>query len=500
MPKKERAYFLSSHKEEFKNKTFCELFQDTVRLFPEKVAVSGIYGTFTYRELEEKSNILAAHLIRQGMQPREVVGVHAGQSVWSVIFMIGIWKAGGAYVYIDSTHPKKRQRQIIEECKCRFVIDREFAKEIDWSKKEERVDFSELEDMALLIYTSGSTSKPKGVMLSHKNVMCAISNFDRLSLSEEDVYGVFPSFSFVASVFDLYASLAVGASVRIIQKAIRKSITGLLECYIEHGITVTFLPPHMASKLENIEEGKTSLRLLLVGSDMPRNLAASHYEICNVYGASEMTSIISEYRITEPQFVYPIGRLNDTIKGYVVDEEGKQVPYGEEGELWLASDQVSMGYYKDPERTAAYFIENPFSKEEGFTRIFKTKDLVRMDADGIIHYIGRMDFMYKIRGFRVEASAVETAMRCTGIAKECAAVAFEDQGGTNILCGYFEADEEVDVKAFKEVLKESLPYYMIPTALFQMENLPRTLSNKINRKALKPPKELNDHKLLEALY
>ncbi len=500
MPKKERAVFLSSHKEEFKQKTFCELFLDTVKAFPKKVAVSGIYGTFTYEELEEKSNILAAHLLEKGMKAGEIVGVQAGQSVWSVIFMIGIWKAGGAYVYIDSTHPKKRQDQIMEECQCRFVIDREFAMKIDWSEKKEHIDRSDLEQMALLIYTSGSTSKPKGVMLSHRNVMCAISNFDRLDLSEEDIYGVFPSFSFVASVFDLYASLAVGASVRIIQKAIRKDIKGLLACYIEHGITITFLPPHMASKLEEIEAGKTKLRILLVGSDMPRNLVPTHYKICNVYGASEMTSIISEYEIKEAKFHYPIGSLNATIKGYVVDEEGKQVPAGEAGELWLASDQVAMGYYKDPVRTESYFMENPFSQEEGFLRLFKTKDLVRIDADGTIYYLGRMDFMYKIRGFRVEASAVETAMRCTGIAKECAVVAFEDQGGTNILCGYFEAEEKVDVKKFKEALKESLPYYMIPTALFQLKALPRTLNNKIDRGKLKAPKELNDHKLLEELY
>lgn len=500
MPKKERAVFLSSHKEEFKQKTFCELFLDTVKAFPKKVAVSGIYGTFTYQELEEKSNILAAHLLEKGMKAGEVVGVHAGQSVWSVIFMIGIWKAGGAYVYIDSTHPKKRQHQIMEECQCRFVIGRDFAEEINWSEKKEHINHSKRDEMALLIYTSGSTSKPKGVMLSHRNVMCAISNFDRLSLSEEDVYGVFPSFSFVASVFDLYASLAVGASVRIIQKAIRKDIKGLLNCYIEHNISLTFLPPHMAGKLGNIEDGKTKLRLLLVGSDMPRNLVPSHYEIRNVYGASEMTSIISEYEITEAKFYYPIGRLNSTIKGYVVDEDGKLLPAGEEGELWLASDQVAMGYYKDPKRTESFFMENPFSKEEGFLRLFKTKDLVRMDTDGTIHYLGRMDFMYKIRGFRVEASAVETAMRCTGIARECAVVAFEDQGGTNILCGYFEAEDKVDVKKFKEALKESLPYYMIPTALFQVEALPRTLSNKIDRGKLEAPKELNDHKLLEKLY
>ena len=500
MPKTARAQYLGSHKNEFLQTTFCDMFRTTVEMYPDKIAVSGTHGVFTYKELNEKSNTLAASLLKDGLKDGEIVGVRAGQSVWSVVCMLGIWKAGGAYVYIDSTHPLKRQNQIISECACRFILDEKYLSALDWTKDTEFINRSCLDKLALLIYTSGSTSSPKGVMLSHMNVMSSISNFDRFGLTEEDVYGIFPSFSFVASVFDLYSSLAVGASIYIIPKLIRKSVSELLRYYIENKITVTFLPPHMAAKFSNIENGETDLRLMIVGSEMARNLKRKSYRLFNVYGASEMTAMISRYDIEDAEASYPVGTLNPTIKGYIVDDDGHLVEDGEKGELWLASRQVSMGYYKDEVRTNQHFIKNPFSDEPGYDRVFKTSDVVRKNEDGDLEYIGRKDFMYKIRGFRVEAGAVETAMRTCGKIRDCAAIAFKDKGGTYILCGYFEADEPLDVKEIKAYLKERLPYYMVPTALFQMDELPRNLNNKIDRKAIKPPKELDDHKLLEKLY
>lgn len=500
MPNTERAQYLGSHKDEFLQTTFCDMFQETVKMYPEKIAVSGTHGVFTYKELNEKSNTLAATLLEHGLKDGEIVGVRAGQSVWSVVCMLGIWKAGGAYVYIDSTHPQKRQNQIISECECRFILDESYLSEIDWTKNREYINRSHLDKLALLIYTSGSTSSPKGVMLSHTCVMSSISNFDRFGLTDEDVYAIFPSFSFVASVFDVYSALLVGASIYIIPKEIRKHVSDLLTYYIENKVTITFLPPHMAAKFSKIEDDKTNLRLLIVGSEMARNLEKKHYRILNVYGASEMTAMISCYEIKDSRKGYPVGKLNSTIRGYIVDDDGNPVKDGEKGELWLSSPQVSTGYYKDEVRTAKQFIKNPFSDDKGYERVFKTNDLVRLDENGDLEYIGRKDYMYKIRGFRVEAGAVETAMRTCDKITDAVAIAFPDSGGTYILCGYFVADEPMDVKELKAYLKTKLPYYMVPTALFQMDELPRNFNNKVDRKAILPPKELDDHKLLEELY
>ena len=161
MPSTTRAQYLGSHKNEFLETTFCDMFQETVKMYPDKLAVSGIHGVFTYRELNERSNTLAAALLKDGLKDGEIVGVGAGQSIWSVVCMLGIWKAGGAYVYIDSTHPKKRQNQIINECECRFILNETYLSALDWSKNTEYINRSGLDKLALLIYTSGSTSSPK---------------------------------------------------------------------------------------------------------------------------------------------------------------------------------------------------------------------------------------------------------------------------------------------------------------------------------------------------
>lgn len=256
----------------------------------------------------------------------------------------------------------------------------------------------------------------------------------------------------------------------------------------------------MAVKFQKIDDGQTKLRLLIVGSEMARNLKKASYRILNVYGSSELTAMIAAYEISDTRSAYPIGRLNNDIRGYVVDESGAPVPAGEAGELWLASEQVARGYLHNEEKTAAHFIRNPFSDEPAFRWLYKSGDIVRADGDGIYHYVCRKDNMVKIRGFRVEIDEVERQMRQYSSIGEVCVKSFTDSGGTNILCGYFEADTTLDVKAVKAFLNKKMPYYMVPTALFQVESLPRTPSGKIARRAIQAPAEINDHRLLKERY
>ena len=231
-----------------------------------------------------------------------------------------------------------------------------------------------------------------------------------------------------------------------------------------------------------------------------RNLEPKSYRIINVYAASETCSLAAAYDINSCEKSYPIGTLNPNLKGYIVDEDGKPVKPGAEGELWLAGPQITRGYFKRPERTREQYMDNPFDHEQGYERLFKTRDIVCQMEDGNLRYITRKDNMYKIRGFRVESGAVESAvLKCSEI-KEVVVTAFTDAGGCNILCGYFVSDREIDVKLLKERLKSVIPYYMVPTCFIRLEQLPRNINNKVDRGALKPPAELNDHKLLQKLY
>ncbi len=494
-----RSKDLTEHPERFEQWTFCELLKATVRCYPDKIAVKEANRKLTYRQLEEETNALAHALVEAGMQPGEIVGIAAGQSVCSAVAMIGIWKAGGAYTYIDYNYPAETKKRIVEECRCRFILDKDFYRRVNPSKKE-HIDLSLRDGLAVLIYTSSTTASPKGVMIEHRNVMASIGNFDRFGLTDDDIYAIFPSFSFVASVFDLYAALCLGCTAVIIPREVRRHIDELQRFYKSEAITITFLPPHMAVKFQQIDDGQTKLRLLIVGSEMARNLKKASYRILNVYGSSELTAMIAAYEISDTRSAYPIGRLNNDIRGYVVDESGAPVPAGEAGELWLASEQVARGYLHNEEKTAEHFIRNPFSDEPAFSWLYKSGDIVRADTDGIYHYVCRKDNMVKIRGFRVEIDEVERQMRqFEGIGEVCVK-SFTDSGGTNILCGYFEADTTLDVKAIKAFLKEKMPYYMVPTALFQLERLPRTPNGKIARRAIAAPAELDDHRLLKERY
>ncbi|WP_281672848.1 amino acid adenylation domain-containing protein [Pseudoramibacter alactolyticus] len=494
-----RSTYLKANPQRFRQSTFCELFKETVSLYPDKIAVKEGKRQLTYRELEAKTNCLAHALAEAGIASGEIVGIAAGQSICSVVAMIGIWKAGGAYTYIDYNYPEATKARIVSECQCRLVLDQSFYQNMDYTR-DDPIDRSQRDGLAVLIYTSSTTASPKGVMIEHRNVMASIGNFGRFDLTDDDIYAIFPSFSFVASVFDLYAALCLGCTAVIIPRKVRRHIDALQAFYKEEAVTITFLPPHMAVKFQKIDDGQTKLRLLIVGSEMARNLKKASYRILNVYGSSELMAMIAAYEISDTRSAYPIGRLNNDIRGYVVDESGAPVPAGEAGELWLASEQVARGYLHNEEKTAAHFIRNPFSDEPAFRWLYKSGDIVRADSDGIYHYVCRKDNMVKIRGFRVEIDEVERQMRQYGGIGEVCVKSFTDSGGTNILCGYFEADTTLDVKAVKAFLNKKMPYYMVPTALFQVESLPRTPSGKIARRAIQAPAEINDHRLLKERY
>lgn len=500
-----RAEYLKLHRDEIMGSgTFCDVFSDTVKQYPDRIAVCADGAPVTYRELGRWSDAAARRLLDSGAAKEEIIAVKTGRTAETIASIIGIWKAGCAYVYLDRAYPKERSANIIEECRCRIIIDSGWWEEIDREIILPEINNSERDCLALLIYTSGSTSKPKGVMLEHKNVMASVYNFTVFETTEQERFGVFPGFGFVAAVSDIFSTLAIGAANYIVPGAIRKNIVELEKFYRQNKINITFLPPHMARKLLAGNLEGIPLRLLLVGSEPVRNLDISSvpFQIFNVYGASEMCSMIAHYEIKDfgGKAIYPVGTLNPGLKGYIVGEDGKPVCPGEPGELWLSGNQVSRGYYALPEMTRTHYVKNPFSNEAGYERVFKTNDILCQLPDGNLQYICRKDNMFKIRGFRVEAGAVETAIMESGDVKEVIVKAFTDAGGCNILCGYFTAGYKVDVKELKQKLVEKVPYYMVPTCMIQLDEFPLNINSKIDRMAIEPPKELNNHKLLEQLY
>lgn len=465
---------------------FCEMFRAASKSFPDKTALVHGDKSMTYIELDLLSDQVSWRIIGLGIESGSIISIMMERSMNAIAAMIGIWKSNCAYVFIDPSYPEQRIEYMQSECKSPLTITEKFFEELECTPQDPKNQFS-VDDLALVIFTSGSTGNPKGVMISHRNVAELAKSHKFLNMGTNDVCGLFASLSFVAVLNDIFTILALGGTVDIIPSDIRKNIRALAEHYKSHKITFTFLPPHMASKFIQIDEDNTTLKTLVVGSEPTRNLKKRHYDIINVYSSSETSNYSTTFHIEYEARTYPIGKVKDTLKCYILDEDDNLVPEGSPGEICIAGPQVSLGYLNNQAKTAQQFIRNRFSEEPGFERIYKSGDIVRMLPDGNMEYIGRKDWMMKIRGFRVEATEVENAMLKYPDVLETSVKAFQDDGGTNVLCGYFIAEKKVQTTDFLDFLKTLLPAYMVPSILVQMDDFPRNFNNKVNKCELPEP-------------
>lgn len=484
----------------FQHQTAVGLFRLAAARVPEKTAVSAIDGSMTYAELEEKSNRLAHAFVQQGAQTGDVIAIKTGRSAATIVAILAAWKAGCAYVFLESACPASQNAYCMEQCRVRIQATAEMIAQAE--AEQDGGFFPECggrKRLAVVVYTSGSTGNPKGVLISQRNLAATVANFGDIGLRSDDEYCCFASLMFIASVYDIAASLALGMTLHLIPKEIRKDIHAIAAYYREHRITVTFLPPHMACKYMDCDEG-SPLRILLVGSEPVHNLRRQPYRIVDVYASSEGCGIISHWDITDEQTRYPIGHVVHGLKHYIVDENGQRIAPGKRGELWISGPQVCQGYLHLPEKNKKCFAPNPFSDEPGYERVFKTGDLVTEAQDGILLYGGRLDNLVKIRGYRVELGGVEQKLLgYPGIMEACCA-AFEDKGGTRLLMGYYTANREIDHQALRDYLGHHLPYYMIPIGLIRVETLPHTATGKLARNQLTAPAELNDREALAKKY
>ena len=479
------------------SETIINLFEKQVTKTPDAIAVVDSLGYITYKELDNQSNILAHKLLERGVGKNDFVGVMLPRRKEFLVAVLGIFKAGGAYIPLDHEYPDARLLFMLNDSQAKLLLSTYslvgekdlnikntgilFIDDIDMNCVSTSVNHSEATSLAYMIYTSGSTGKPKGVMMQHKG-LCALMKWlvplEELKAGEKCAEHA--SFSFDASLFDLFPPLTCGAEVHILSSELRLDIEGMDSYFKQHNITGMTISTQLGMEIINSHE--LPLRYIVMGGEKMNQLRKTSVKIINGYGPTEFT-VCSSYHIVNQDKGYdsiPIGRPVPNSMSVVVDNMGHLVPKGIIGELCLIGRQMAQGYWNRPELTEKHFTDCPFIAGE---KMYHTGDLAYWNNDGELEYLGRMDSQFKIRGYRVELGEIENKIaEFSGVTS--AAVIVHQERKTQYIIGYFTSTTPISPDRIQEHLRQQLPDYMVPQFVIQLSAMPMSPNGKINRKKL----------------
>ncbi|MDW7617945.1 amino acid adenylation domain-containing protein, partial [Peribacillus simplex] len=489
-----------------KSKTIQELFEHQVEKTPHRIAVQYENQVLTYTELNEKANQLAWDLKNKGVQPGSIVAIMLNGFLEMVVSMIGVLKAGGAYLPIDIHHPIGRKEYMLRDAEVDIVISTKDLMDgisfnglmVDFINVNYHGDKNNVgttaasDDLAYVIYTSGTTGNPKGVMIEHKSLINYITYC--MEQYQENRVGDFPLFtsiSFDLTVTSIYVPLLSGNKIRVYNNNDQFSFTKI----VEDPIDIMKLTPAHLSVVNGLDIDSVHLSKFIVGGEelSYRLVENIHHkfngnvEIINEYGPTEATVGCIVYRYEEKSVrgkSLPIGTPINNSRVYILDEELNLVPKGVPGDLWIAGDGLARGYLNRPDLTSEKFVRAPFNPEE---RMYKTGDIARWQLDGTIEFYGRKDNQVKIRGFRIELGEIENRLLSHSDINEAVVLAREDENQEKQLVAYVVGEIQMDTSKIRDYLQETVPYYMVPSYIMQLESMPLTTNGKIARQALPEP-------------
>lgn len=485
-----------------KTQTVVTLFDAAAAAHPDNIAVIYRDKKYSYKETALLTDTIAAELNRRGLAGGDVVSIMIPRSEWMVLASLGVLKAGCAYQPLDSSYPEERLNFMIKDANAKLLITTEELRTLVGEYEGEVLYIEDIEklrlparqnrmgkpeDLFTLLYTSGSTGVPKGVRLTHSNLVCFIDWYIRFyDLQPGDCVGAYASYGFDANMMDMYPALARGASVCIIPEDIRLDMEQLNAYMVANKVTHQFMTTQVGRQFAT-DIRETSLKYLTMGGEKLISFPIPDtYRTFNAYGPTECSIFSTIYELQKDEKTYPIGRVLDNLKGYIVSPEGKRLPVGAVGELWIAGPHVADGYLNRPDKTAEVFMENPFDAGD-YTPLYRSGDVVRYRQDGNIDFIGRIDGQVKIRGFRVELSEVEQIVREFPGIKDATVVAFDHPSGGKFIAAYIVSDESLDPSAVADFIRERKPPYMVPAVIMQIESIPLNQNQKVNRRALPTP-------------
>ncbi|TBV02400.1 non-ribosomal peptide synthase/polyketide synthase, partial [Stutzerimonas kirkiae] len=514
----------NTHADYPSNRYVHQLIEEQVRQTPNAVAVIFNDQPLTYRELDAQANRLAHKLIEMGVGPEVRVAIGMRRSAEIMVAFLAVLKAGGAYVPLDVAHPRERLLYMMEDCKAALVLTQSDLLDVlaipqglaivlldkgdAWSgypNSAPAVAIAE-DNLAYVIYTSGSTGQPKGVAVSHGPLVAHIQAIaDLYETGPADCELHFMSFAFDGSHEGWMPALAKGARVLIRDDSLWLPEYTYAQMH-RHKVTIGIFPPVYLQQLAEhaAREGNPpSTRIYCFGGDavpqasyeLARKALRPDY-IVNGYGPTETVVTPLLWKAGKSEHCgasyAPIGRLVGRRRGYVLGNDLSLLPAGFAGELYLGGHGVARGYLDRPGLTAERFVPDPFG-DGG--RVYRSGDLTRTRADGVVDYLGRIDYQVKIRGFRIELGEIEARLQEHEVVREAVVIDIEGPTGKQ-LAAYLvpTADQATDSEqqgelrvSLRDYLKEVLPDYMVPAHLLFLDKLPLTPNGKLDRKALPKP-------------
>ncbi len=475
------------------------------------LATAARFGTDTlsYIELERRAEMLAAHLRSSGAGPGELVGIYVERGLDMLVGLLGVLRAGAAYVPLDPAYPVERVAYMLADSEARYILtqsalagtlpehtasviclDRDLPPSSGTAMQA--VAPATADSLAYVIYTSGSTGKPKGVAIPHR----AVVNFLRSmrvtpGLTQHDRLLAVTTLSFDIAGLELYLPLTVGAEVVIASRAVAADGNALAQTIERDAITVMQATPATWRLLLDAGwHGHSGLRILCGGESLPRELARALLPCCaelwNLYGPTETTIWSTLQKVEAGTGAVPIGYPIAETDLHILDETLTPVTPGTAGELFIGGSGLARGYLRREALTAERFVPNPFVAG---TRLYRTGDRVKRRADGALEHLGRVDFQVKVRGFRIELGEIEAALDRHAEVRQSVVLAREDVAGDKRLVGYVIAAGEAapSVRTLRAWLASTLPDYMVPAVFVFLQTFPLTPNGKVDRNALPAP-------------
>ncbi|MFC0779789.1 amino acid adenylation domain-containing protein [Flavobacterium sp. HJSW_4] len=488
-----------------KDKTVLDLFKEQVAILPEKIALQDDIKSYSYSELDKLSSQIATYIIAKCSQEDKLpIAVLLSRSANMIAVLLGILKTGKSYIPLDPTFPKDRLSYIVANSQTKIIIN-ENNYEIDSIKQVTTISLEDIlaeidefhvrefqmatpQDTAYIIYTSGSTGNPKGVEIGHQSLLnFLISIQNKPGINSNDTFFSVTTYSFDISILEFFVTLISGATLYVANQNLLTNPNLIIKKLEEVKPSIIQATPSFYQMLFNAHwQGDKQLTVLCGGDLLSESLAEKliNYssEAWNMYGPTETTIWSSAKKIEKPIDALNIGKPLNNTQFYILDSFLNPKSIGTSGNIYIAGDGLSKGYYKNELLTKEKFIQNPFDSK---SLCYETGDVGKWNMDGEIEFLGRNDNQVKIRGYRIELGDIESQLNKIATIKDAVVIAKKGAEQEAFLVAYIlKKQEDIDTAEIASQLKKALPYYMIPNAIILLEEFPLTPNQKVDRKWL----------------